>query len=437
MLLRGRHDRVGSVCAVFSKESDKKIIRDDATAVCIIVENMSVPRDPRVWREAVTLTEAGYRVSVICPKSREFPSSYEVLDGVEIYRHSRWEAKRSFGYALEYAWALAMECFLALKVFARTRFRILHACNPPDIIFVIARFFRLFGVRFVFDQHDPTPEFFEARFHGKHLLYGLVCLAERLTFQTADVVLVTNQSCQEIAVGRGGVKPESCFIVRNCPDLKKFRPQLGRPELKQERPCLVVYVGVMGSQDGIDLLVDAIDYLIKKGRTDAFFVLIGDGTERRPQQARVRELGLDNWVKFTGSLYGDDLGSYLATADIGVSPDPLNVFNDKLTMIKILEFMAYRLPVVLFDLKEGRRSAGDAALYAANNDPVDFAEQIAVLLDSESSRRTLGAIGRRRIETGLNWDVEKRALLEAYETAVRGARPRPESKASLQPVNLS
>jgi len=427
VLLGGRQDRVESVEDIAQAHSGKEIIRNSPLALCIIVENMSVPRDPRVWREAVTLTDAGYRVSVICPKSREFPRSYEVLDGVEIYRHSRWEAKGLIGYLLEYTWALAMELFLAVKVFVRSRFQILQACNPPDTIFLIALFFKLMGVRFIFDQHDPAPEFFQARFHGRNLLYRLVCLAERFTFRTAAVALVTNQSCKEIATGRGGVKPENCFIVRNCPDLKKFPPQMGRPELKQGRPNLVIYVGVMGSQDGIDLLVSSIDYLINKmHRTDAFFVLLGDGAERRPQETRVRKLGLDKWVKFTGPLYGNDLRSYLASADIGVSPDPSNVFNDKLTMIKIFEFMAYGLPVVLFDLIEGRRSAGDAALYAANNDPVSFAEQIAMLLDSESLRRTLGAIGRKRVETGLNWDIEKQALLQAYETAVRGLRPRTE-----------
>jgi glycosyltransferase involved in cell wall biosynthesis len=389
------------------------------TGVCIIVENQPVPADTRVWREAMTLTEAGYSVSVICPKGPGFEQSHETLHGVEIYRHRVWQGSGPLGYVVEYGWALAAEFLLALRVYAATRFRILQACNPPDTIFLIAMFFKVLGVRFIFDQHDPFPEFFEARFQRGGFFYRLIRLAERMTFRTADVTIVTNDSCREIAITRGGVSPERCFVVRTCPGRNDFPWQGAHTELKQGRKYLVVYVGVMGSQDGINLLLESIDYLIKeRGRSDTLFVLIGGGPELHRLRARATALHLNEWVKFTGALYGEELRAYLATADLGVSPDPLNVFNDKLTMIKILEYMACGLPIVLYDLVEGHRSASDAALYAKPNDPIDFAEQITTLLDSESSRRLLGAIGRKRIQGSLNWETESQMYLQAYETGL-------------------
>jgi len=391
-----------------------------AAAVCIIVENAPVPPDRRVWREAVALSNAGYHVSIICPKGLGFSRSHEIIDGIEIYRHRTWQASGPTGYALEYGWSLVVEFLLAIRIYMRTRFRILQACNPPDTIFLIGLFFKLLGVRFVFDQHDPVPEFFEARFRRKGFGYRLARLAERLTFRTANVTIVTNESCREIAVTRGGVPARDCFVVRNCPDLNDFRLPPALSNLKQGRQHLVVYLGTMGTQDGIDLLLTSIDYLVhKKHRVDTLFVLIGGGSERARLETQSIQSGLSDHVKFIGPLYGDDLRMYLATADIGVSPDPSNLFNDKLTMVKILEYMACGLPIVQFDLPEGRRIAGDAALYAERNECLDFAERIAKLLDSKSLRCRMGTIGKKRIQDGLNWDKERSTLLRAYEHALK------------------
>jgi glycosyltransferase involved in cell wall biosynthesis len=393
-------------------------MRKGPVAVCIIVENLPVPPDRRVWQEARALTEAGYHVSIICPKGRGFQRSRETLHGIEIYRHGNWEASGALGYLVEYSWALISEFVLALRIYARTHFRVLQACNPPDTVFLIGLFFKLLGVRFVFDHHDPAPELYEARFHRKGLLHWLLRLAERLTFLTAEVTIATNDSLKEIALGRGGFSPVRSFVVRGCPDLSDLRPQVPRPELKEGRRYLVVYVGVMGPQDGVDLLLESIEYLVKeKGRRDSLFVLIGPGTELPRLKARAAERDLDVFVKFTGALYGDDLLAYLATADVGVAPDPYNELNNKLTMIKIFEYMAYGLPVVLYDLIEGRRSAGDAAVYPRKNDTIDFGDQIATLLDSPSLRRRLGAMGRTRVVDSLNWDFQKQTFLEAYRTA--------------------
>jgi glycosyltransferase involved in cell wall biosynthesis len=389
-------------------------------SICIIVENLPVPFDRRVWQEAQALHEEGFRVSIICPKGRGFEKPRELLEGIEIYRHSIWEASGPFGYLLEYSWALTVEFFLALRIYSRTRFRILHAANPPDTIFLIGWAFKLFGVRFIFDHHDLNPELFEAKFSKRGFFYRLVCLVERLSFRAAAVSIATNESYREIAHTRGGMKPERVFVVRSSPDLKNIRRGPARPELKDGKTFLVAYVGVMGPQDGLDLLLESIEQIVKhQNRRDTLFVLMGSGTELPRLKAIAAQKSLSDWVKFTGRIPDDELATYLSTADVCVAPDPANPMNDKSTMNKIMEYMAYGRPVVLYDLTEGRRSAGDAALYGRPNDPKDFAEQVMKLLDSEPLRRELGERGRKRIEESLNWDIEKKALLAAYETAMR------------------
>jgi len=388
-------------------------------AVCIIVENLPVPMDRRVWQEALTLRDAGYRVSIICPKGPVWLLKRQKLEQIEIYRHSIWEASGPLGYFVEYAWALAAEFFLGLKIFFRTRFKIIQACNPPDTIFIVASFFKLFSVRFIFDHHDLNPELYEAKFKRKDFFYRLVCLAERWTYRTADAAIATNESYREIALTRGRMPAERSFVVRSCPDLKTLQLESPNPALKEGFAHLVVYLGVMGPQDGLDLLLASIGHIVKTvRRDDTLFVLIGEGTEVPALKELTRANGLEKFVRFPGRLPDNQVGAYFATADLGVAPDPKTPMNDKSTMNKILEYMAYGLPGVLFDLVEGRRSAGDAALYARPNEPIDFAEQILKLLDSEPLRRELGVRGRRRIEENLNWEIEKKALLAAYEKAL-------------------
>ncbi len=387
-------------------------------AVCIIDENLPVPRDTRVWREARALKEAGYIVSVICPKGPGCEKARETLEGIEIYRHSVFEGHGRASYLAEYLWALIAEFSLAVRVYAKTRFQVLQACNPPDILFLIACFFKLLGVRFIFDQHDPAPELYIAKFDRKDFFYRFTLLAERMTYRAANVVITPNSTLREIALSRGGVLPERAFVVHGSPDLKRFRLPPPQVALKQGRTHLVVYVGIMGFQDGIDLLLDSIEQLVREeGRRDTTFALIGPGPQQPCLKAAAAACGLAEWVTFTGGLYGDDLLAYLATADVAVAPDPCNDFNDKLTMIKILEYQAAGLPIVLYDLVEGRRSAEGAALFARRNDPVDFANKISELLNSEPLRRELGARGKERIDGGLNWSVDSQVLLKAYEMA--------------------
>jgi len=389
-------------------------------SVCIIVENLPVPLDRRIWQEACALTAAGYQVSVICPKAQGFERSRETLEGIEIYRYPIWEASGRLGYLVEYSLALAGGLALALRIYARTRFRALQACNPPDIFFLIGLLLKPFGVRFVFDHHDLSPELFEAKFGTRGVFYRWVCLAERLTYRTATVSIATNESYREIAVSRGRMSSDRVFIVRSCPDLRRFQLRPPSPDLKEGRKHLVVYLGVMGPQEGLELLLESIVHIVKaRGRVDSLFALVGDGTVLPSLKGLVAEKGLDAVVRFPGRIPDEELAAYLSTADVCVAPDPKNPMNDNSTMNKILEYMAYARPVVLFDLTEGRRSAADAALYARPNDPVDFAEKILSLLDSDSLRRELGARGRRRVEEELNWENEKKSLLAAYERAFK------------------
>ena len=395
--------------------------RQHATGVCIIVENLPVPLDRRVWKEACALRDAGYCVSVICPKGRGFMRSYEVLDGVTVYRHPAWEASRTSGYFLEYTWALMAEFILAMKVFARTRFRILQACNPPDTIFLIALFLKLFNVRFIFDQHDLGPELFEAKF-GKRSgpLYGLLRILELWSFRMANATIATNDSFKAIAITRGKKHPKNVFVVRNCPDLVTFCEPQVRPHNKFGKCNLVVYVGFMAPQDGLDLLLNSIEHIVHRGkRQDTHFLLVGGGSILHELEAIIAEKELSPYVTLTGQVSHDEVASWLSIADLGVAPDPKNAMNDKLTMIKILEYMAFSLPVVLFDLEEGKHTAGSAALYAKPNDPVDFANQVTRLLDCGELRRQLGNCGRKRIEEQLNWEIEKKSLIEAYSSVLR------------------
>lgn len=397
---------------------------DRPTGVLIIVENLPFPLVRRAMQEARALRDAGYRVSVISVKGAGCEKSYEVIEGIEVFRHRVWEASGPAGYLLEYSLALASQFYLATKAYRRTHFRVVHTWNPPDIMFVIGWLFKRFcGARYIFDHLDLNPELYLAKFGRKDFFYRLVCRVERATFHTADVSLATNQSYRDIAIERGGMPPERVFIVRVSPEPEKMRRRESCPELKHGKKNLVVYLGVMGPQDGVDLWVEGINYIVnKKKRDDTFFTIIGSGTEVAHLKAMVAAKGLDDIVHFTGRVSAEDLARYLSTADVGVAPDPLNPMNDKSTMGKILEYMSFSVPVVLFELTEGRRSAGDAALYARPNDPIDFAEKVIQLLDSKPLRCELGAHGRKRIEEKINWRADRQALLAAYELALQSPK---------------
>jgi glycosyltransferase involved in cell wall biosynthesis len=388
-----------------------------AKSVLMIVENLPVPRDRRVWQEARALRDAGWLVSVICPAMGTAPRGHEVLEDIHIWRHPMpAEGEGLWGYAREYLTALFWQMVLAWTVLFKRGFSVIHACNPPETIFLVGGLFKLLlGKRFVFDHHDLSPELYVAKFGRKDGLYRLLLWLERMTFATADVSIATNESFREVAVGRGGMAPENVHVVRSAPDLGRLPVVAPDAAAKRGFRHLIAYVGVMNSQDGVEYVLDAVHHLVKTmGRDDVGAVLMGDGPMLPRLRAQAEALGIARHVEFTG--WADDamLVRFLNAADVCVSPDPANPFNDKCTMNKIMEYMALAKPVVLFDLTEGRRSAGEAGLYARDNDAADMAAKIAMLLDDPGLRLRMGEAGRARMERELSWQHQVPRLLAAY-----------------------
>ena len=386
--------------------------------VLILVENLPSPFDRRVWQEATTLHDHGYEVSIICPTGKGYEKEYEVADGIHIHRyHLPFEAEGAKGYLVEYSLALFHTFRLAWKVQFARGFDVIHACNPPDLLFLIGGFFKLFmRKKFLFDHHDINPELYEAKFGRRDLFYKLLVLFERWTFKTADVSIATNESYKQIAIERGGMDATKVFVVRSGPKLDRLRILLPKEELKRGRKYLVGYVGVMGTQEGIDLLLQAASYLIKDlGRSDVHFGLVGGGTSLEEMKQMAIDLGIDNFVTFTGRVSDQELLEMFNTADVCVNPDVANAMNDKSTMNKIMEYMALGKSIVQFDLTEGRVSAQDASLYAKKNDPVDMALKITQLLDDPELRERMGESGRNRVKNELEWQYEVPNLLAAYD----------------------
>jgi glycosyltransferase involved in cell wall biosynthesis len=394
----------------------------------ILVENLSVPFDRRVWQESCALRDAGWEVHVICPQGTKRDTEPEVvLDGVHIYRYPLGAAVGGpLGYLREYGTALWHTRRLMRKV---GPVDVVHACNPPDLFFLLARRLKRRGARFVFDQHDLVPELYLSRFErGEDLLYRAVCWLERRTYRTADVVIATNESYRTAALTRGGKRPEEVFVVRSAPAVERFRQVPPDESLKRGKPYLLCYLGVMGPQDGVDYALRALAKLRdEQGRTDWQAVFVGGGDTFDAMRALAAELGLADQVDFTGRIPDEDLLRYLSTADVCLTPDPRNPLNDVSTMNKIMEYMAMSRPIVSFDLKEARVSAGDAAVYAPANDESQFAKLVAHLLDDPQERHRMGEIGRARVSGPLSWDHSRTALLAAYEAASADALPTAEA----------
>jgi glycosyltransferase involved in cell wall biosynthesis len=387
------------------------------------VENLPCPFDRRVWQEARTLTDAGYSVSIICPKGKGYSRKFEVLEGIAIYRHSLpIDASGALGYALEYSWALIAEFYLSLKVLSLRGFDVIHACNPPDTIFILGRIYKFFGKKFVFDHHDVNPELYEAKFNRRDLFYRVILAFERWTFAAADISIATNESYRKVAIERGKMPPEKVFVVRSGPDLRRIKSVPPNLALKKGRQYLVGYVGVMGAQEGVDLLLAAVKYIVfTRNRQDVQFGLVGGGTELEAMRELARRIGVAEYVTFTGRVPDQELLEMLSTADVCVNPDVANAMNDMSTMNKIMEYMALGKPIVQFDLVEGRVSAQDASLYAKRNDPQDLAEKLLVLLADEQMRERMGRFGHDRVANNLSWDHEAPRLLTAYDTLLQNA----------------
>jgi glycosyltransferase involved in cell wall biosynthesis len=393
----------------------------------IIVQNLPVPFDRRVWLECKALIAAGYDVTVVCPKGKNDPTD-DMVDGVRLLKYRPYApGGGALGFVLEYAYSFLATARLVLRARRDGKFDVLQACNPPDIFWPIARWLRRRdNSRFVFDHHDLCPELYDSRFPGKIELpkRGLLAL-ERATFRTADHVISTNTSYAEIAIRRGNKAAAEVTVVRTGPDPDRLRRRAAVPELRRGRQHLVAYIGVMGPQDGVDLAVRAAAHVVHElGREDVTFTFMGGGDSWEELLALRDELGLQDYLELPGRVPDATVLDVLSTAAVGLSPDPKNALNDVSTMNKTMEYMAFGLPVVAFDLKETRVSAGDAAMYVESGDIAAYARAIVELLDDEDKRDAMGGRGRLRVEDELGWPHQRDAYVGVYDALVGQQRVR-------------
>jgi glycosyltransferase involved in cell wall biosynthesis len=396
--------------------------------ILIIVQNLPVPFDRRVWLECSALTAAGYDVTVVCPKGKDDPG-HEVVDGVTLLKYRPFApGGGALGFVLEYAYSFLATARLVLRARRQGTFDVLQACNPPDIFWPIARWLRRRdGTRFVFDHHDLCPELYDSRFpDGSRLPHRGLLTLEKATFRTADHVVATNASYADVAVRRGGKKPADVTVVRTGPDQERLRRKTAIPALRRGREHLVAYIGVMGPQDGVDLAARAAAHVVHDlGREDVAFTFMGAGDSYSEIVALRENLGLQDYVELPGRVPDDTVLDVLSTADVGLSPDPKNPLNDVSTMNKTMEYMAFGLPVVAFDLKETRVSAEGAASYVPSGDVAAYARAIVELLDDDDKREVMGREGRRRIEDELAWSYQRDAYVDVYDTLVGRTRTTP------------
>jgi glycosyltransferase involved in cell wall biosynthesis len=405
--------------------------------VLIIVQNLPVPLDRRVWLECQALTAAGYGVSVICPKGPGDPARQEI-DGVRIYKYAPPPAASGvLGYLFEFIYCWIRTALLSVKVLVKDGFSIIQACNPPDTYWALALPYKLLGKRFVYDQHDLNPEVFRSRFGeptGRiaRLQYAMLVWLERRTYRTANHVITTNESYSRVAFTRGDLRPDQVTVVRSGPNTARMRPAAGRPELRKGREHLLAYLGIMGPQDGVDVVLRVLDVLVHQwGREDVHAALLGFGDSYDELVALAHELELDDYVTFTGRVGPTEISQYLSTADIGISPDPLSPLNDVSTMNKTMEYMSFALPVVAFDLAETRISGGDAVEYVETSPTVDedaidrFAIAVVKLLDDPERRADMAVAGRRRAESVLDWAPQRAAYVGVFDAIAGRVSPPP------------
>ncbi len=386
--------------------------------ILMLLENNSYPHDSRVRREALALVAAGFRVTVISPGEEARFGRYEI-DGVGVCHYPQApEREGLLGYVAEYAWTMFFTALLMMRVAVQQGFDVIHAHNPPDTFAVLAAPYKLFGKRFVFDHHDLSPEMYRAKFRdeGSPVVEIVLRLLEQITFRMADMVIATNDSYRDIALGRGRKTPDQVVVVRNAPNLERVRRVDPDDELRHRADTIIGYVGEMGHQDGVDYLLRAIEGLVNElGEKDVLAVIVGQGDALSELEALSADLGIEEHIWFTGRISDADLMSYLSTADICVDPDPSNPFNDRSSMIKMTEYMALGKPIVAFDLPEHRVTAGDAAVYARPNDELEFAKCIVDLIDDPERRGEMGEVGRRRLESLFAWPLQEEKLIAAYD----------------------
>lgn len=390
--------------------------------VLIIVENLPVPFDRRVWLEANTLKEAGYKVRVICPMGIGFEAEYEIINDIEIYRHPLPdEISSAYGYLREYFTALKWEYKLAKKIWRKDKFDIIHLCNPPDLLVLVTLKYKWINkVKVVYDQHDINPEFYIAKYDRKDVFYYLLLFFEFLTYRNADIVISTNESYKAIALRRGKKRSDEVYIVRSGPDLSKFKETEPETSYRKGKKYLVGYVGVMGEPEGIDILLQSISYIVNNlNNKDIHFILVGSGPILEEMKKLASRLAINDYLDFPGRVSDNELLSILSSCDVCVNPDRNTQFNNLSTMNKVLEYMALGKPLVQFNLLEGKRSAGNASLYAEPDNVEDFAEKILFLLNDKELAKQMGIEGLNRMTQKLSWSHQEKELLKAYK-AING-----------------
>jgi len=409
------------------KEADGRIL--------MLVENY-FPQDTRVKNEADLLTNAGYHVSVIALRTKGQPRR-EIVDGIEVYRVPHLELfkktataglttaalfllklRASLVYLMEYCY-FTVACLLVTSyVFVRRGFDVIHAHNPPDMLFIVAIPFKLLGKKFVFDHHDLCPELYRSRYKTQEGFYTeLLRLFEWCSLKLADIVIATNESYKKVQTERAHKDPRDIFVVRNGPSQIRMTPVAPSRRLRGMNKSILCYVGSLNPPDGVDYLLRSLRHLLRGlKRSDFHCVIMGTGDSLEDLRDLAGNLQLNGFVELTGFVSDEDLQANLAAADICVDPDPSSPLNDVSTWIKVMEYMASAKPIVTFDLKETRFSARDAAIYVEPNKETEFAKAIAQLMEQPELQKKMGAYGRRRVEDELQWAKVGKNLLTAYET---------------------
>jgi glycosyltransferase involved in cell wall biosynthesis len=387
----------------------------------IVVENLPVPFDRRVWQEAQALKRAGWLVSVICPANEAFPAKFEVIDDIAVYRHPLPpEGRGALAYFREYAAALFHEFRLLIKVHRERGFSIIQACNPPDLIFLAAAPFRLIGKRFIFDQHDVGPELFVAKYGDKGFLYRALIFFERCSYAMADFVITANATFKDIAIRRGGQAPSLIEVVYGVPERKRIHRVAPEPGLNGGRKFVLGYIGIINEQDGVDHLVRAVAELVgPRGFRDFRAVIVGAGPALEAVRALARSLGVEDYLVFTGYLSGERMLAHISAFDIGIIPDPFNEANDVMSMNKVFEYCALGIPTASYPLTETKRLLGEAGVYAPTLDPAGLADACLRLMQDEPLRSRCAAEAARLSAETFVWENEARKYVETYERALK------------------
>lgn len=386
----------------------------------IVVQNLPVPFDRRVWQESLALHDAGWNVSVICPVSKQHSQHYEIIDGISIYRHPLpLEARGIFGFLLEYSSALFHEARLLLKIALTRGFDVIQVCNPPDILFLNALPYMLFGKKLVFDHHDLCPELFTAKFGSSYLMRRLLMFAEKLSIKFSTLVISANETYRDLAISRGGKSPQDVVTVYSIPDRSRMRRVAPNEGLRNGARIVLGYVGIIGDQDGVDHFVRMMHYLMKDfHQIDLVGVVVGDGPALADVVQLANELNLQNSITFTGYLRGDELLSALSTFDIGVIPDPMNEYNDKISMNKVFEYSALGIPPVAYGLLETKRLLGEAGVFADDNTPLALARACLTLVNDDDTRKARGQAVRALSDKDFDWTRESAKYTQAYRRLI-------------------